>query len=85
MHRGYNTLSGLRSSSLFLGEPEVVAQPDVHAISEKVDQRYNRIQTLQAQFAETYSAGMTRKESGTLELKSQGGCADYDQPVRRCF
>jgi outer membrane lipoprotein carrier protein len=63
------------------------AQPDVHAIADKVDQRYNHMQTLQAQFAETYSgAGMTRKESGTLELKKPGRMRwDYDEPRTKMF
>src|SRR5271166_111927 len=65
----------------------LVAQGDVHAIAEKVDQRYNHIQTLQAQFAETYSgAGITRKESGTLELKKPGRMRwDYDEPRPKMF
>ena len=63
------------------------AQTDVHAIAEKVDQRYNRMQSLQAQFAETYSgAGMTRHESGTLELKKPGRMRwDYEQPRPKMF
>ena len=65
----------------------LVAQGDVHAIAEKVDQRYNHIQTLQAQFAQTYSgAGITRKESGTLELKKPGRMRwDYDEPRPKMF
>ena len=65
----------------------VSAQPDVHAIADKVDQRYNHMQTLQAQFAETYSgAGMTRHESGTLELKKPGRMRwDYDEPRPKMF
>lgn len=63
------------------------AQTDVHAIAEKVDQRYNRMQTLQAQFSETYSgAGMTRHESGTLELKKPGRMRwDYTDPRPKTF
>ena len=69
------------------GAAQVAAQPDVHTIAEKVDKRYNHMQTLQAQFAETYSgAGMTRKESGTLELKKPGRMRwDYDQPRPKMF
>jgi outer membrane lipoprotein carrier protein len=84
-------VNSLRLFLLFIVVVAVVAhlaaQTDVHAISEKVDQRYNRIQTLQAQFAETYSgAGMTRKESGTLELKKPGRMRwDYDQPRPKMF
>ena len=63
------------------------AQPDVHAIADKVDQRYNHMQTLEAQFAETYTgAGMTRKESGTLTLKKPGRMRwDYDEPRPKMF
>ena len=63
------------------------AQPDVHAIADKVDQRYNHMQSLEAQFAETYSgAGMTRKESGTLALKKPGRMRwDYDEPRPKMF
>jgi outer membrane lipoprotein carrier protein len=63
------------------------AQTDVHAIAEKVDQRYNHMQTLEAQFAETYSgAGMTRTETGTLTLKKPGRMRwDYEQPRPKMF
>jgi len=71
----------LPASSLLL------AQTDLHAIVDKVDQRYNHMQTLEAQFAETYSgAGMTRKESGKLELKKPGRMRwDYDEPRPKMF
>jgi outer membrane lipoprotein carrier protein len=63
------------------------AQTDIHAIADKVDQRYNHMQTLEAQFAESYSgAGMTRKESGTLLLKKPGRMRwDYDAPRPKMF
>ena len=63
------------------------AQVDVHAVADKVDQRYNHLQTLEAQFAESYSgAGMTRKESGTLLLKKPGRMRwDYDEPRPKMF
>src|SRR5450755_113536 len=66
---------------------QIGAQTDVHAIADKVDQRYNHMQTLQAQFAETYSgAGMKRNESGTLELKKPGRMRwDYEQPRPKMF
>ena len=62
-------------------------QADIHAIADKVDQRYNHMQTLEAQFAETYSgAGMTRKESGTLALKKPGRMRwDYEEPRPKMF
>ncbi len=63
------------------------AQSDVHTIADRVDQRYNHLQTLEAQFAETYSgAGMTRTESGTLTLKKSGRMRwDYEQPRPKMF
>src|SRR5271165_5286941 len=66
---------------------QLSAQTDVHAIAEKVDQRYNHMQTLEAQFVETYSgAGMTRKESGRLELKKPGRMRwDYEEPRPKMF
>ncbi len=63
------------------------AQTDVRAIADKVDQRYNHMQTLEAQFSETYSgAGMMRTESGTLILKKPGRMRwDYEQPRPKMF
>ncbi len=69
------------------GAPSLFAQSDVRAIAGKVDQRYNHIQTLQAQFAETYTgAGIKRMESGTLELKKPGRMRwDYTEPRPKMF
>ena len=63
------------------------AQPDVHTIADKVDQHYNHLHTLQAQFSETYSgAGASRTESGTLLLKKPGRMRwDYVQPRPKMF
>ncbi len=64
-----------------------IAQTDVHAIADKVDQRYNHMRTLEGEFTETYTgAGMTRTESGTLLLKKPGQMRwDYDQPRPKLF
>jgi outer membrane lipoprotein carrier protein len=86
-HRGI-ALRTISILSLALAGVEYLpAQPDVHAIADRVDQRYNHMQTLEAHFAETYSgAGMTRKESGTLELKKPGRMRwDYDEPRPKMF
>jgi outer membrane lipoprotein carrier protein len=63
------------------------AQTDVHAVADRVDQRYNALHTLQADFVETYTgAGMSRTESGTLLLKKPGQMRwDYDQPHSKLF
>lgn len=72
---------------ILLAATSMAAQADVHAVADKVDQRYNHIETLEAQFAESYSgAGMTRKESGTLLLKKPGRMRwDYDEPRPKMF
>jgi len=66
---------------------QLFAQVDVHALAAKVDQRYDHMHTLQAQFMETYTgAGMTRTESGRLLLKKPGRMRwDYDQPRPKLF
>ena len=39
----------------------LIAQTNVHAVADKVDQRYNAMHTSQAEFVETYTgAGMSR-------------------------
>lgn len=49
------------------------AGEDIHAIARAVDEHYNHLISLQAQFTEIYrGAGMERTESGTLWLKKAG-------------
>jgi outer membrane lipoprotein carrier protein len=46
---------------------------DVHSIATAVDEHYNHLRTLQAEFAEEYrGAGMERTESGTVWLAKGG-------------
>jgi outer membrane lipoprotein carrier protein len=61
--------------------------PDVHVIAQAVDDRYNRLHTLQAEFAEIYrGAGMDRTESGTLWLKKPGKMRwEYRSPREKLF
>jgi outer membrane lipoprotein carrier protein len=61
--------------------------PDAHAIAQAVDERYNRLHTLQAEFTETYrGAGMDRTESGTLWLKKPGKMRwEYRSPKEKLF
>src|SRR3989440_8901983 len=72
--------------SVVLGSPE----PDVHSvasIARNVDNRYNHITTLQAEFTELYrGAGMERRESGTLWLKKPGKMRwQYRSPREKLF
>jgi outer membrane lipoprotein carrier protein len=46
---------------------------DVHSIAQAVDEHYNHLRTLQAEFAEEYrGAGIERTESGTVWLAKGG-------------
>ena len=65
----------------------MAAAATVSEIAAKVDQRYNRLQTLQADFTETYrGAGVSRSESGVLWLKRPGKMLwDYQQPRAKLF
>jgi outer membrane lipoprotein carrier protein len=60
---------------------------NVSEIAAKVDKRYNHLQTLQADFTETYrGAGVLRSESGVLWLKRPGKMLwDYVQPQPKVF
>ncbi|MBZ5719474.1 MAG: outer membrane lipoprotein chaperone LolA [Acidobacteriia bacterium] len=61
--------------------------PDAHEIAKKVDNRYNRLHTLQADFVEIYrGAGMDRTESGGLWLKKPGKMRwEYRSPREKLF
>jgi outer membrane lipoprotein carrier protein len=46
---------------------------DVHSIAQAVDEHYNRLRSLQAEFTEIYrGSGMERTEAGTLWLAKSG-------------
>jgi outer membrane lipoprotein carrier protein len=61
--------------------------PDVHAIAQAVDDRYNHLRTLQAEFTEIYEgAGIERTESGSLWLKKPGKMRwEYRTPREKLF
>ena len=61
--------------------------PDVKAIAEGVDRRYNGLRSLRAEFTEIYrGAGVERTESGTLWLKRPGKMRwEYRQPREKLF
>jgi len=51
----------------------VALAEDVHSIAQAVDEHYNHLRTLRAEFTEVYrGAGMERTESGTLWLAKGG-------------
>jgi outer membrane lipoprotein carrier protein len=60
---------------------------DLQATARAVDNHYNRLRTLQAEFTEVYSgAGIDRTETGTLWLKKPGKMRwDYRSPKDKLF
>ena len=74
---------------LFLAIPLATAAdgPDVHTVAQAVDNHYNHLKTLQADFTETYRGnGMERMESGTLWLKKPGKMRwEYRSPKEKLF
>jgi len=67
--------------------PARAASPDLHTLAQAVDEHYNRLRSLQAEFTETYKgAGMDRSESGTLWLKKPGKMRwEYRSPRDKLF
>ena len=60
---------------------------DVHIIAQAVDNHYNHMRTLQAEFSETYrGTGTERTETGTLWLKKPGKMRwEYRSPESKLF
>jgi outer membrane lipoprotein carrier protein len=60
---------------------------DVHNIAQAVDNHYNHLRTLQAEFTESYrGAGIERTESGSLWLKKPGKMRwEYRSPKEKLF
>jgi outer membrane lipoprotein carrier protein len=61
--------------------------PEVHSIAQAVDDHYNHLKTLQAEFTEIYRGmGTERSESGTLWLKKPGKMRwEYRSPTEKLF
>jgi outer membrane lipoprotein carrier protein len=61
--------------------------PDVHAIARAVDDHYNHLRSLQAEFTEIYRGnGMDRSELGTLWLKKPRKMRwEYRSPRQKLF
>jgi outer membrane lipoprotein carrier protein len=69
-------------------EVRVAAQPqNASSLARAVDDRYNHLKTLRADFAETYSgAGIDRTETGVLWLKKPGKMRwEYRSPKEKLF
>jgi outer membrane lipoprotein carrier protein len=72
---------------VFLTARPVRALPNVHLVAQAVDQHYNRLRSLEAEFSEIYQGGgLQRTESGTLRLKKPGKMRwDYRSPEEKLF
>jgi outer membrane lipoprotein carrier protein len=70
-----------------VGAITAFALPSVSSVARQVDQRYNGLQTLTADFTEIYQgSGMERTESGTLWLKKPGKMRwEYRSPEEKLF
>jgi outer membrane lipoprotein carrier protein len=66
---------------------DVPGPQDVRAIAQAVDEHYNHLRSLQADFTEIYQgAGVERTESGTLWLKKPGKMRwEYRSPREKLF
>jgi outer membrane lipoprotein carrier protein len=73
---------------LLLAVPAAASSPTgLHAIAQAVDNHYNHLQTMQAEFTEIYrGTGAERTESGTLWLKKPGKMRwEYRSPREKLF
>ncbi|MBI2682412.1 MAG: outer membrane lipoprotein chaperone LolA [Acidobacteriales bacterium] len=63
------------------------SEPAAEKIAQRVDRKYNQLQTIRMEFVETYSGGgRERTESGTLWLKQPGRMRwEYKQPREKLF
>jgi outer membrane lipoprotein carrier protein len=67
--------------------PGAALAPDVKSLAAAVDEHYNHLRSLQAEFTEVYrGSGMERTESGTLWLKKPGKMRwEYRSPKDKLF
>src|SRR6184192_3437922 len=73
--------------SLVLLVAPALALPNIHQLARAVDDHYNHLRSLQADFTEIYQgSGITRTESGTLWLKKPGKMRwEYRSPQEKLF
>jgi outer membrane lipoprotein carrier protein len=70
-----------------LAASAIAQQTNVSQIAEAVDKHYNQLQSLQADFTETYEGGgLRRVESGTLWIRKPGQMRwEYGSPRSKLF
>jgi outer membrane lipoprotein carrier protein len=69
------------------GAGRALGLPSLHEVAQAVDQHYDHLRTLQADFTEIYQGtGIERTESGTLWLKKPGKMYwEYRSPEEKLF
>ena len=74
-------------SSVLLSAAAQAGETDVHAIAQRVDEHYNHLRTMEAEFTEIYRGlGVEREEAGTLWLKKPGKMRwEYRSPREKLF
>src|ERR1700728_2527586 len=91
MKRRLSKLSGglVMAAVLFIAATIPAQQnlPSVHELAQRVDQRYDRLQSLKAGFCESYAGlGMSRTDIGTLFLRKPGRMMwQYSSPAGKIF
>jgi outer membrane lipoprotein carrier protein len=82
-----NSILRIAVLGLWIARAQAAVGPDLHAVAKAVDEHYNRLRSLQAEFTETYrGAGIDRTESGTLWLKKPGKMRwEYRSPRDKLF
>jgi outer membrane lipoprotein carrier protein len=72
---------------LLVSAVAAASAPDVHTLARAVDEHYNRLRSLEADFTEIYSgSGVDRTESGILWLKKPGKMRwEYRSPRDKLF
>ena len=80
-------LNFLRTTILIFAMAAPALAADAPTIARAVDDHYNHLRTMQAEFTEVYhGAGMERTESGTLWLKKPGKMRwEYRSPREKLF
>ena len=80
-------MAGCVARASFGAERPAGTATDVRAVAHAVDEHYNHLRTLEAEFTEMYrGAGMERMERGTLWLKKPGKMRwEYRSPKEKLF
>ena len=75
------------SPFVVLAADSSIGSTDVHSLAHAVDEHYNHLRTLEAEFIEVYrGSGIERTEGGTLWLKKPGKMRwEYRSPKEKLF